>query len=247
MTVDARWESLYRQVELVRGVNDRKRGKMCIMSFVAFLAGEEHSDNPTTASPLIRQFAMTINDNMPDHMRQRLKSFAPRILGTRDGQDWARVRHLLEAVRAEVLPRIAAEFGFAATRDGCMPRWSQTHRKAMTLPQLHEQVARLASNTPDPGDMPPCEERGAGVARLIAHCGRIARTPEQRDWYWVKAIELLDRLCDISADHDRRGVPVERLSEMEAFLERRNEPQQRKARAVAAFTRVRNLIPALVQ
>jgi hypothetical protein len=247
MTVDARWESLYRQVELVRGVGDRKRGKMCVMSFVAFLAGEEHSDNPTTASPLIRQFAITINDNIPDHMRQRLKSFAPRILGTSDGYDRARARVLIEALRAELLPRIVAEFGFAATRDGGMPHGFQGHRKAMTLPQLHEQAVRLFSYASDPGDMPPCEEAATAVARLIAHCGRIARTPEQRDWYWVKAIELLDRLCDISADQDRPGVPAERLSEMEAFLERRNERQQGKARAVAAFTRVRNLIPALVR
>jgi hypothetical protein len=247
MTVDARWESLYRQVELVRGVGDRKRGKMCVMSFVAFLAREEHSDNPTTASPLIRQFAMTINDEMPDPMRQRLKSFAPRILGTRDGCDRARVRVLIEGSRAELLPRIVAEFGSAATGDGGMPHGFQGHRKAMTLPQLREQAVRLFSYASDPGNMPACEEAATAVARLIAYCGRIARTPEQRDWYWVKAIELLDRLCDISADHDRPGVAVERLSEMEAFLEGRNEQPQRKTRAVAAFSRVCNLIPTLIR
>ena len=247
MTVDARWESLYRQVELVRGVGDRKRGKMCIMSFVAFLAGEGHSDNPTTASPLIRQFAMTINDEMPDHMRQRLKSFAPRIVDTRDGRDRERVRLLIEAARAEVLPQIAAEFDSAAATDGGMPRGYQTHRRAMTLPQLHEQALRLVSYASEPVNMPPCEEAATAVARLITHCGRIARTPEQRDWYWVKAIELLDRLCDITAYHDRPGVPVERLSEMEAFLERRHEQQQRKARAVAAFVRVRNFLPMMIR
>jgi len=247
MTVDARWESLYQQVELVRGVGDRKRARMCIMSFAAFLAGEDHSDNPTTASPLIRQFAMTINDNMPDYMRQRLKSFAPRILGTRDGRDRARAKALIEALRNELLPRIVAEFGSAATRDGCLPRGYQTHRKAMTLPQLHEQTVRLISYASDAGNVPPCDEVATAVARLIAHCGRIARMPEQRDWYWVKAIELLDRLCDIGAHHDRPGVTIERLSAMEAFLERRNERQQRIARAIAAFACVRNFIPALIQ
>ncbi len=247
MTVDAKWESLYQQVELVRGVGDRKRGRMCIMSFVAFLAGEDHSDNPTTASPLIRQFAMTVNDEMPDPMRQRLKSFAPRILDTRDGRDRTRVRLLIEAARTEVLPRIVAEFGSAATTGGRMPRGFEGHRKAMTLPQLHEQVVRLVSYASDPENTPPCEEAATIVARLMAHCGRVARTPEQRDWYWVKAIDLLDRLCDIGADHDRPGVPIGRLSEMGAFLERRNERQQRKARAVAAFARVRNLIPVLIR
>ena len=247
MTVDARWESLYQQVELVRGVGNRKRGKMCIMSFVAFLAGEDHSDNPTTASPLIRQFAMTINDEMPDHIRQRLKSFAPRILGTRDGCDRARVWLLIEVSSNELLPQIAAEFGAAETRDGCTPRGYQTNRKAMTLPQLHEQAVKLVSYGSDPGNMPPYEEAATAVARLIAHCGRIARTPRQRDWYWVKAIELLDRLCDVSADHGRSSVTIERLSAVEAFLDSCNERQQRKARAAAAFARVRNLIPALIR
>ena len=87
MTVDERMEQVYQQIELVRGVGDRRRAKLCIMSFVALLAGESHTDSPDTASAVLRRFAITINDEMPADMRQRLKPFAPRIIGTRDQWD----------------------------------------------------------------------------------------------------------------------------------------------------------------
>jgi hypothetical protein len=245
MTVDARWESLYQQVQLVRGVGDRKRGKMCIMSFVAFLAGEDHSDKPVTASPLIRQFAIIINDEMPDTMRQRLKSFAPRILGTRDGKDPTRAQLLMEVARVELLPRIVREFGSALVGDTCARPRSQMHQKEVTLPQAYEQAVSLVASAPEQGNLLRYEEPAAAVARLIALCGRMAATQDERDWYWLKAIELLDRLCD--ADNDRLRFPAERLPAMQAFLERRNEQQQRKARTVAALARVRNFIPALIR
>jgi hypothetical protein len=57
------------------------------MSFVACLAGEKESDAPRCASPVIRAFAILINEQMPREVRQRLKPFAPRIVGTKDGLD----------------------------------------------------------------------------------------------------------------------------------------------------------------
>ena len=77
MTIDAQLEHLYQQIELVRGSGDPKHRRLCIMSFVAFLNGEPHTDNPTTASSLIRRYAMVINDEMPDSLRQRLKPTIP--------------------------------------------------------------------------------------------------------------------------------------------------------------------------
>ena len=64
MNVNAAMERLYERVELVRGVGDRWRGQLCLMSFVALLAGEAHSDSPLTASSVIRPFGMVINDEM---------------------------------------------------------------------------------------------------------------------------------------------------------------------------------------
>ncbi|MGH7191194.1 MAG: hypothetical protein ACREF0_18650, partial [Acetobacteraceae bacterium] len=70
MVVDERLERLYEKVELVKGAGDPSQGKLCVMSFVALLAGEGHSDRPRTASPLIRELAVRINDAMPRAMRQ---------------------------------------------------------------------------------------------------------------------------------------------------------------------------------
>ena len=243
MTVDARMEDLYQQIELVRGAGDRKRGKLCVMSFVAFLAGESHSDNPATASTLIRRFAMTINDAMPDNLRQRLKAFAPRIVGTRDGQDRARVKVLIEAARSELLPQISADFGDPAAGEGRVPPMSRIHRGAVTLPELREQVVSIILYGSEPGNTQACEEIASALAHLISQCGRMADTPAQRDWYWLKAIELLDRLCDVGATKERPPVPDERVTAMGAYLEQRNEL---RAKTASTFARVRSLIPALI-
>src|SRR4051812_3536402 len=113
MNVDRRLERLCDCVTLVHGLGDRSRARLCIMSLVASLAGEAHSDRPTSASPLIRSFGMPLNDIMPHGVRQRLKPFAPRILGTNDGCDRPRAEVLRRALAGEILPRIRGDFGVA--------------------------------------------------------------------------------------------------------------------------------------
>ena len=62
MSVNLAVERLYEEVELVRGTGNRHRGELCIMSFVAYLAGEPHTDSPsnpcgrthTISSPVCR-------------------------------------------------------------------------------------------------------------------------------------------------------------------------------------------------
>ena len=106
MHLDLRLERALERVELVTGVGTRDAGRMCVMSLVACLAGEEHTDSPACASPLIRAFAIPLNDNMPHTVRQRLKPFAPRILGTQDGQDAVRAELLRQALSQEILPKL---------------------------------------------------------------------------------------------------------------------------------------------
>src|SRR5215218_969855 len=92
------------RVELVSGsIGSPGEGRMCLMSLVAFLAGEQHSDAPGCASPLIQTFAVVINDHMPREARQRLKPFAPRIIGTNDGFDSVRAEVLRHAVSEGIL------------------------------------------------------------------------------------------------------------------------------------------------
>src|SRR5215203_6042989 len=104
MDFDLRLQRAFDKVELVGGsIGDPGQGRMCLMSFVAFLAGEPHSDSPGCASPLIQTFAVLVNDHMPRAARQRLKPFAPRIIGTRDGLDGVRAAILLHALAEGVL------------------------------------------------------------------------------------------------------------------------------------------------
>jgi hypothetical protein len=238
MTVDPRFERLFGQVELVRGAGNRKRSQLCIMSFAAFLAGERHTDDPTTASLLVRRFAMIVNDEMPYRLRQRLKAFAPRILGTRDGQDLARARLLAEAARSELLPRIVSDFGHASEHMLRLPGTSTP------LPKLWENLIHIASNECDGGRLKAGEEIAAATAILITRCSRAATTPTDQEWYWLKAIDLLDRLCDVGVGVDRVSISVDQVVAMSTFLAQCSETQQRRARFVAAIVRVCNLVPA---
>jgi hypothetical protein len=94
--------------ELVSGIGEPDEGTACVMSLVAHLAGEGRTDRPGCASPLIRHFAIPVNDGMPREARQRLKPFAPRIVGTNDGIDRARAEVLRRALLEVILPRARA-------------------------------------------------------------------------------------------------------------------------------------------
>jgi len=63
----------------------------CAMEVVAFLAGEGHTDAPECASPVLRDFTMSLNDRWDTDTRQQLRPYLPRMIGTaRDGKDEAR-------------------------------------------------------------------------------------------------------------------------------------------------------------
>ena len=227
MTVDERMEQVYQQIELVRGVGDRRRAKLCIMSFVALLAGESHTDSPDTASAVLRRFAITINDEMPADMRQRLKPFAPRIIGTRDQWDWARAELLVRAWQTEILPRVRAD---------C--------RAGARLPD--RSMALLFGVGGCSLDTAAFEKAASAVARLISHYAMAAKPRERQQWYWLKAIDLLDRLCDIGAETPRPSVDPERLKDTEALLKERTDAKPTRAWVHAALVRIRSLVPVLL-
>ena len=56
---------------------------MCFMEMVAFLAGEEHSDKPECASPVLSSYGRAINDGLDDERRQRLLPIAKSLINTR--------------------------------------------------------------------------------------------------------------------------------------------------------------------
>jgi hypothetical protein len=212
MDVDRRLERLCERVTLVEGVGNPRRGKPCLMSFVALLAGEGHTDHPASASSLIRNFAIWINDAMPLDVRQRLKPFAARILGTNDGCDQARAEVLRHALAGEILPKIQRDW-----RSGQVPgrhRFLFESLIAGAIRRDFEERALLLLARIERG-MPPSAS-GSAVGELLALCMREATTRDRRAWYWNEAIGLLDRLCDVGrlpGQQNTLGDQVERAEE----------------------------------
>lgn len=211
MSVDLELERLYSSVELVRGMGNPRKARLCIMSLVAYLAGEGHGDRPRTASRLIRDFAVSLNDLAPSEWRQELKPFAPRIIGTNDGHDPTRAKIMYRTIMREVIPKASADAGPA--NDGYREdpdHFAIRHPLGMGIPS---DVARWA-------------------ASLLGILIRNAPSTDSQRWYWVKALKLLDRLCDVGAEERWPDVRRDRIEQMHEALERRR----------AAEERVRNLV-----
>jgi hypothetical protein len=71
------------QIKLLAGSHSNPQNGSCVMEVVSYIAGEEYSDHPECACPLITTFAIAVNDRMDDAARQRLLPFVLRIAGSK--------------------------------------------------------------------------------------------------------------------------------------------------------------------
>jgi hypothetical protein len=67
---------------LAKGPHDRPEDGMCAMEWAAYVAGEPHTDQPVCVSPVLRSFCISLNDAWDDDMRQRLRPYLARCIGT---------------------------------------------------------------------------------------------------------------------------------------------------------------------
>lgn len=214
--IDERMEALCRQMTLVRGAGNPRRGQFCIMSFVALLAGERHNDHPQAASPLIRQFAVIVNDALPAALRQRLKPFAPRILGTNDGMDRCRADALLAFARDELLPRLNADIAGLAI--GALCWLTSAGRQRMLLTGFSAALRQLLEA---PGDLNCFNARrdvSSAVASLLCRSALAAQEQATAACYWAMAFDMLDRLCDFRAEPTPVAVAPELIAGAAARL-----------------------------
>ena len=215
MEQDLWLQRLFDRVELVNGVGSRSAGKMCVMSFVASLAGEKETDAPRCASPVIRTFAILINDQMPGDVRQRLKPFAPCIVGTNDGLDEARVEILRRALVEEILPRLSrfpASAGATPGRAGPIA--------FLWFHMLHRRIDQLLNQGESRRRRPGHAVQMASAAgSLLGFCARDARNADEKEWYWRTAIGLLDRLCEVGMP-ERQRAPGQRADRLAWLVER---------------------------
>lgn len=191
MPHDPSLEAKLARVELVAGIGTRESGRLCVMSLVAWLAGEPHGDSPASASPLIRAFAIPLNDNMPPAIRARLKPFAPRILGTADGRDAERAALLRTLLETEFLPRLGSrdEAGGWWRRLRAVLGRRRLEREAQAL------MARAAAFS-DAGDLACAAAAAGAMGRLVARAAREASDPAKAARIWGLGIAVLDRLCE---------------------------------------------------
>jgi hypothetical protein len=215
MTDKPHTERLIHEVELVRSRGDPARMKLCVMSLVARLAGEAHGDQPRCASPVIAAFARAVNDAMDRTTRQRLRPFAPRIVGTADGADAERRDWLHTLLVESLLPAIVTDLQ-ASAHDHDQARAAEltaelagqlAHADDAQQLRIVQDAAwdraaliwplRNALTARRDGDG---VQQAEAIARvLIAAVSCLAR-PTRREWYWGRAVETLDRLCDVGAD-----------------------------------------------
>jgi len=84
-------------LELKTGAHAPNETEMCVMEAVAFIAGEKWSDSPQCASPVIAAFMRSYNDSVNDEIRQSLKQYIPRLIGTRGSAAVEERRSLMAA------------------------------------------------------------------------------------------------------------------------------------------------------
>ena len=223
MDLDLRLQRLFDRVELVSGIGTPGLGQMCVMSFAACLAGEGHTDHPSGVSPVIRSFAILLNDQMPSETRQRLKPFAPRVLGTNDGLDTLRAELLRSALVDRLLPRATERASPRSISEvaGRLGRLWRGLRGRHVRMQMQKMLQR-AEQSCRPGH----ELRGTQLAHaavsLISLRARHADSREEAEWYWNEAVALLDRMCDIGgARRALEHVRSDRVGWLETVLEHR--------------------------
>lgn len=101
-------QRLIDQHPLRRGAHPSRDDGMCAMEMVAWLAGEEHSDEPACACPVLAALVRACNDAMTDHSRNRfLRPLVPLLVNSRGSAADERQRGMvaLDGLVRELLPR----------------------------------------------------------------------------------------------------------------------------------------------
>lgn len=88
----------HQTIKLGRGKHGDPEDGACVMELASMLAGEQFTDRPYSACPVIGAFLRAYNDAIDDGRRQGLYEYASCVVGSRGSEavQHARVEHLTE-------------------------------------------------------------------------------------------------------------------------------------------------------
>ena len=203
-------ETLFRQLDLVPRVGERRESELCVMSLVALLAGERHTDRPATACPVIASYAIKINDTLDCDARQGLKLLATRIMGTNDGRHAERAWLLARVCVNEIFAYLMEDIGAPASVIADLPRMPLKIDSSFDFKQLSDDLQIVGrhygmdrSRLADFRYLLRACRRGStefvasAAAVTIVDCARLSDIPLEENRYWDIAVGMFDRLCDI--------------------------------------------------
>lgn len=203
-------ETLFRQLDLVPRVGERRESELCVMSLVALLAGERHTDRPATACPVIASYAIKINDTLDCDARQGLKLLATRIMGTNDGRHAERAWLLARVCVNEIFAYLMEDIGAPASVIADLPRMPLKIDSSFDFKQLSDDLQIVGrhygmdrSRLADFRYLLRACRRGStefvasAAAVTIVDCARLSDIPLEENRYWDIAVGMFDQLCDI--------------------------------------------------
>lgn len=208
------------QNDLVPQVGDRRMQELCVMSLVAVLAGDLHSDRPTTACPVLTAFAIRINDAIDCDSRQDLKPIAARIMGTNDGRERERAWVLTREAVNDVFGGIMEDAGAPGNVVADLPRLPQEIDYSFDIRALSNNFCAIGRAHGvscgllfDMRYLLRALIRGSNkllasaAANLMLDSARTNDVATAQNLYWTKAIDMFSRLCAIG-EAERAPVPV---------------------------------------
>ena len=107
-------ENILKPLVLRRGSGGSFENGLCFMEAVSWLGGEECSDVPRCACPILGAFAIRLNDQLSNNNRQKLIPLAFDMLGTRSKvHEKLRAEYLLVQVARHVISKSFDKIGLS--------------------------------------------------------------------------------------------------------------------------------------
>ncbi len=188
--------------DLRRGSSDHPRHGACLFDAGMWLVYGKIGDNPPCSCPIIRPYAIALNDRMPNNERQKLKPFILRVVGNRDPESEELRKHfiILETAR-KVVPKAFDE------------KWPSLAAKARAIPDNAtyadiKQVMQELANAAD-ADATAAAANAAAYAAYAAAANAAAYAAAAYAAAWDQAIWILDNVLKIgkqSPEYDEEKV-----------------------------------------